>query len=107
MHPPPSWPAFWTSLAQEWGPFVPIHVANRVTLQFMTAEHVSAQHCAFLMTDPEFASAMDRIRTAGLTYWADPLQQRENEIDDGPGGRKVYFLDPSHHLMEILTAPAG
>ncbi|MEK6443731.1 hypothetical protein [Pseudonocardia sp. T1-2H] len=78
-----------------------------MTLQFLTDQNVRPQHCAFLMSAPEFDSAMDRTTIARLTYWADPFQQCENEIHEGPDGRKAYFLDPSGHLIEILAPPSG
>ncbi|MFC5950947.1 VOC family protein [Pseudonocardia lutea] len=91
----------------EQGPFTPVPLANQVTLQFMTDQNVRPQHCAFVMDAHEFDAAMDRIGLSRVTYWADPFQQRANEIHEGPDGRKAYFLDPSGHLMEILAPPPG
>ena len=90
-----------------WGPFVPVQLANRVTLDYMTVPEVRPQHYAFLVSDAEFDAAFARIRDAGLTYYADPGKQQPGEINHRHGGRGVYFDDPDGHFMELLTAPYG
>jgi catechol 2,3-dioxygenase-like lactoylglutathione lyase family enzyme len=92
-----------------WGPFVPVATSNGVTLDFATipAESITSQHYAFLVSDDEFDAAFDRIRQAGLTYYADPHLQRPGEINHHYGGRGLYFLDPAGHGMEIITRPYG
>ncbi len=42
-----------------------------------------------------------------MTYWADPALRRENVINTNDGGRGFYFLDPSGHVLEVLTRPYG
>jgi len=90
-----------------WGPFVPLQLANRVTLDYMDVPEVRPQHYAFLVSDDEFEAAFTRIRDAGLTYYADPGKQQPGEINHRHGGRGVYFDDPDGHLMELITAPYG
>lgn len=93
----------------EWGPFVPLVLANGVTLDFATApaESITVQHYAFLISEAEFDAAFERIRGAGLTYYADPHLERPGEVNRNDGGRGLYFLDPSGHGMEIITVPYG
>ncbi len=85
------------------GPFVPVQVDNGVTLDYADRADFTGQHCAFLVGDEEFDRAFQRIRDAGLTYWADPGHQQPGEINHRWGGRGVYFADPGGHNMEILT----
>ena len=85
------------------GPFVPVRLANRVTLDFGDADDVRGQHLAFLVSDSEFDAAFARLRAADIAYWADPMHQQPGEISRGPGGRGVYFEDPDGHNMELLT----
>lgn len=85
------------------GPFVPVAVSNNVTLDYADRTEFHAQHCAFLVSEGEFDAAFDRIRAAGLDYWADPGHNQPNEINRRWGGRGVYFDDPNGHNMEILT----
>lgn len=85
------------------GPFVPVVVSNNVTLDYADRTEFHAHHCAFLVNDSEFDAAFDRIRAAGLDYWADPGHNQPNEINRRWGGRGVYFDDPNGHNMEILT----
>ena len=92
---------------EQWGPFVPVVVSNGVTLDYMDSDEFTWQHCAFLVTEEEFDAAFERIKQAGLTYWADPNHTKVNEINHDWGGRGVYFDDPNGHHMEILTQPYG
>ena len=93
----------------EFGPFLPVDTSNGVTLDFATtpAESIVPQHYAFLVSDAEFDAAFDRIKAAGVEYYADPFRKRPHEINHNDGGNGVYFLDPSGHAMEIITRPYG
>lgn len=93
----------------EWGPFIPVSTANGVTLDFATvpAESITVQHYAFLISEAEFDAAFEKIRSAGIPYWADPHGKQPGEINHNDGGRGVYFPDPSGHGMEIITRPYG
>ncbi|MFE7750546.1 VOC family protein [Streptomyces sp. NPDC057428] len=93
----------------EWGPFIPVVLANGVTLDFaaIPAESITAQHYAFLISEAEFDTAFDRIRARGVEYYADPHMKRHAEINHNDGGRGVYFADPSGHGLELITRPYG
>lgn len=93
----------------EFGPFLPVVTGNGVTLDFATApaESITQQHYAFLVSEAEFDAAFDRIRQAGVRYYADPHLERPDEINHRDGGNGVYFLDPAGHAMELLTRPYG
>ncbi|MFI6686726.1 VOC family protein [Streptomyces sp. NPDC050485] len=98
------------AVGKEWGPFIPVETSNGVTLDFATAPEdtpITAQHYAFLVSEEEFDATFGRIKAMNLPYWADPFQQRPNEINHNDGGRGVYFPDPSGHGLEILTVPYG
>jgi catechol 2,3-dioxygenase-like lactoylglutathione lyase family enzyme len=96
-------------VGREWGPFIPVSTANGVTLDFATvpAESITVQHYAFLISEAEFDAAFEKIRSAGIPYWADPHGKQPGEINHNDGGRGVYFPDPSGHGMEIITRPYG
>ncbi len=93
----------------EWGPFIPVDTANGVTLDFATipVESITVQHYAFLLSEEEFDVAFEKIRSAGVPYFADPHGRHPGEINHNDGGRGVYFTDPSGHGMEIITRPYG
>jgi catechol 2,3-dioxygenase-like lactoylglutathione lyase family enzyme len=92
-------------VGKQWGPFVPVEVANGVTLDYADAADFSRQHCAFLVSEEEFDAAYQRIREGGVAYYADPHHRRPGEINHLYGGRGVYFKDPDGHNMEIITQP--
>jgi catechol 2,3-dioxygenase-like lactoylglutathione lyase family enzyme len=85
------------------GPFLPVELANRVTLDFADAEVVRPQHYAFLVGDEEFDAAFGRVRDAGVEYYADPGHREPGEINHREGGRGIYFADPDGHNLELLT----
>jgi catechol 2,3-dioxygenase-like lactoylglutathione lyase family enzyme len=86
------------------GPFVPVTVANGVTLDFADfVPRVQSQHYAFLIDEDEFDEVLERIMASGASWFADPNHTKPNEIIHRRGGRGVYFVDPSGHNMEVLT----
>jgi catechol 2,3-dioxygenase-like lactoylglutathione lyase family enzyme len=86
------------------GPLMGVEVDNEVTLDFIDAAgEVSVQHYAFLISESEFDAIFTRIRERRLAYWSDPGRTRPNEINTFGGGRRIYFQDPSGHLLEIMT----
>ncbi|MET7353438.1 VOC family protein [Streptomyces mirabilis] len=95
-------------VAPEYGPFVPVQMPNGVTLDYMdTAESISPQHYAFLVSEDDFDAILARVCEADLTYWADPHHHHPGEINHNDGGRGAYFDDPNGHNLEILTRPYG
>ncbi|MET9958354.1 VOC family protein [Streptomyces sp. NPDC006326] len=93
----------------EWGPFIPVSTGNDVTLDFATAPagSIAVQHYAFLVSEEEFDVSFEKIRSAGIPYFADPYMKHPGEINHNDGGRGLYFRDPSGHGMEIITRPYG
>ncbi|AZS72410.1 bleomycin resistance protein [Streptomyces lydicus] len=88
------------------GPFAALKLDNGVALDY--AEHVAGgefvpTHYAFLVTEEEFDGIFGRIQERGLSYWADPMHSKPQEINTLDGGRGVYILDPDGHNMEFLT----
>uniref|UniRef100_A0AAU3H2W5 VOC family protein n=1 Tax=Streptomyces sp. NBC_01401 TaxID=2903854 RepID=A0AAU3H2W5_9ACTN len=97
------------TVGTEWGPFIPVVLANGVTLDFATlpAESITVQHYAFLISEAEFDTAFGHIEALGIDYYADPHKKHPGEINRNDGGRGVYFPDPSGHGMELITRPYG
>jgi catechol 2,3-dioxygenase-like lactoylglutathione lyase family enzyme len=91
-------------VGEESPPFVPVRLANGVTLDFMTGDDVRPQHYAFLLSDEEWDAAYQRLRDSGIGTWADPDYSEPDEINTRWGGRGVYFHDPDGHSLEIMTA---
>ncbi len=90
----------------EWGRFQIVQTGNGVSVDFMSRKgRIAEQHYAFLVSEAEFDQIFGRIRDKGLAFWADPARSEEGEINRRDGGRGLYFLDPSGHLLEIITRP--
>lgn len=89
------------------GPFVVVQVDNDVSLDYMDTPYPMSQHYAFLVDEETFDAAFERIRAAGIAYWADPGHRVAGEINTNDGGRGLYFEDPDGHNMEIITVPYG
>jgi catechol 2,3-dioxygenase-like lactoylglutathione lyase family enzyme len=94
---------------EPFGPFFSVHMANEVTLDYLGSGdmEVQLQHYAFLVGEDEFDRIFGRLKERGLAYWADPGRKQEGEINRHWGGRGLYFMDPSGHLLEIITKPYG
>src|SRR6516164_7775509 len=87
--------------------FVPVRTSNGVTLDFAEAAEFRRQHYAFLVGEQEFDTALSRIKSAGVAYYADFNRDGRGQINHLYGGRGFYFDDPDGHLMEIITRPYG
>lgn len=92
--------------APSWGVFTNVQLDEGVLLQFAEPPvEIQMQHYAFLVDDDLFDRAYARIRSWGLDHWADPHREHPGRINEGHGGRGVYFHDPAGHSMEMLTRP--
>lgn len=96
-------------VGEEWGPFIPVVTSNGVTLDFATSDQaiIAAQHYAFLVPEDAFDAIFQRIRQAGIAYYADPAGKQVGQINYNHGGRGLYLLDPAGHGIEVLTNPYG
>jgi catechol 2,3-dioxygenase-like lactoylglutathione lyase family enzyme len=85
-----------------------VDLDNGVSLDFLDNEEpLTVQHYAFLVSDAEFDAGLARVKTKGLTFWADPARTQANEINHHFGGRGFYFENPDGHLLELITRPYG
>ena len=94
-------------VSPRYGPFLPVETSNGVSLDFADSQDVTPQHYAFLVSEAEFDAIFERIKQAGVPYFADPGHRRPDQINHNDGGRGVYFPSPDGHLLEIITRPYG
>jgi catechol 2,3-dioxygenase-like lactoylglutathione lyase family enzyme len=94
-------------LGTPWGPFLPVKLGNGTTLDFVDGGQFDEHHYAFLVDEPTFDAAFERIKASGVAWYADPFRHEPEAINHRYGGRGVYFDDPDRHLMEIITATYG
>lgn len=87
------------------GPFLPIEVANGVTLDYMDSDDFRAHHYAFLVSEEEFDAIFTRIEAAEISYYADPGHRGIGELNHRHGRRGFYFDDPNGHAMEVISNP--
>ena len=90
------------------GPMLVVKLGNGVSLDFYEQDgEIAPQHYAFLLSEEEFDQVLERIRSRGLAYWAEPgkARGRPGELYEHNGGRGLYFEDPDGHLLEIMTRP--
>ncbi len=84
--------------------FSPVRISSQsLTLDFDNREHVEPHHYAVKVSETEFDEIFDRIKKEGLAYGSGPRTPSDMEINNWDGGRGVYFVDPSGHLLELLT----
>jgi catechol 2,3-dioxygenase-like lactoylglutathione lyase family enzyme len=90
------------------GHFVTVEVANGVSLDYDDAASVTtSMHLAFLVDDEDFDPIFERVKAAGVPYFADPAHRKAGEINTRDTGRGFYFPDPDGHNLEVLTRPYG
>jgi len=92
------------------GHFMVVELEHGASLDFADAPEgtdIPRQHYAFLVSEQDFDAIYGKIESRGQEHWADPRAQRPGEINYNDDGRGVYFLDPSGHVLEILTRPYG
>jgi catechol 2,3-dioxygenase-like lactoylglutathione lyase family enzyme len=85
--------------------FVAVELSNGVTLDYDDAEAVVPQHYAFLVDEEQFDAVLQRVRDAGVEYFADARHRVPSEVNARGGGQGFYFSDPDGHNMEVFTKP--
>lgn len=89
------------------GPFAVVELHNGVSLDFMdTADEITSQHYAFLISEEEFDAVTGRLAERGVQTWADPHRTRTGQ-NTNDGGRGCYFDSPDGHNLEVLTRTYG
>lgn len=83
--------------------FAPVEVNDHLTFDFDQSERFGIHHYAFKVGEDEFDAIFGRVKVEGLAYGSGPFSLDDMEINHRGGGRGVYFLDPSGHILEILT----
>lgn len=87
------------------GPFQQVRLTDGRILDFAEPPFdFPGQHFAFLVNDNTFDRVVRLLREWRRDHWADPERRRAEQINTNHGGRGVYFLDPSGHCLEALTA---
>lgn len=86
--------------------FLVLRTTNNASLDFIeTNEDFMTQHYAFLVGENEFEEIFARIKSKGISYWADPARKQPGEINTHFGGRGFYFEEPSGNFLEVITKP--
>lgn len=87
----------------EFSHFIVVRVNDTLCLDFDNSDKFEPHHYAFKVTEQEFDEILSRLQSAQLKYGSGPSEVENMQINHLYGGRGVYFLDPSGHLLEILT----
>lgn len=87
------------------GSFQQVRLSDGRIIDFAeVAADFPGQHVAFLVDDPTFDRLVGLLHAWNWDHWADPQRRLLGQINTNHGGRGVYFLDPSGHYLEALTA---
>jgi catechol 2,3-dioxygenase-like lactoylglutathione lyase family enzyme len=84
------------------GTFAVVRVGE-VSVDFADTDQAPGTHIAFLVSDADFDTILDRVLQRGLEYTADPGHTRPGKLNDNEGGRGFYVLDPDGNNYEFLT----
>jgi catechol 2,3-dioxygenase-like lactoylglutathione lyase family enzyme len=74
-------------------------------LLFCPADAVAPLHLPFRVDPTTFAGVVNRLRAKGVAFGNDPEDRANGHTADPFGGDygRVYFLDPSGHLFEVVA----
>jgi len=88
---------------QDDGRFVSVRSADGLALDFSEPQNsVCVLQCAFLLSGAEFDAALERIRRAGIGFYATFDGKGRGELNLQHGARGIYFNDPDNHLFELI-----
>lgn len=85
------------------GHFTAVRVNADLTLDFDTDTGFGVHHYAFKIGDADFEAIFARLKNEGVPYGSLPSAPENGRINTGGGGRRLYFKDPSGHVLEITT----
>ncbi|MEX0902796.1 MAG: VOC family protein [Pseudohongiellaceae bacterium] len=90
------------------GPFTVIQVSSDFQIQLAPWGTEGYEHYAFSMSPEEFDEIFRRIKESNIDYGPDFHSVGNNTGPGREAGAKgeaptIYFLDPSKHLIEILS----
>jgi hypothetical protein len=80
----------------EWAHFVPVRLANGVTLDFADSKDLRTQHYAFLVGEAEFDAALTRLREA-------TVETTPNSTSPGPA-RSTTSMAAAASISTIRAA---
>ena len=82
-----------------------VDLEHGAALVFSTSATVAAEHIAFRVDAHRFTEVVTRLQARGLPFGNDPEDPRNGMTDDPLGGAgRVYFVDASGHLFEVVCA---
>jgi catechol 2,3-dioxygenase-like lactoylglutathione lyase family enzyme len=83
--------------------FAPVEVNETFNLAFIQADQFQSYHLGFHIGEENFEGILSRLQEAGVPYGNDPREPANMRTDHPFGGQGVFFLDPNHHLFEVMT----
>ena len=86
-----------------WGHFAPVKVNDTLTLDFDNARHPQSNHYAFLASDEEFDSILERVKDEGVAFGSGPGSRADGKINHRHLGRGFYFERENGHVWEVIT----
>lgn len=98
-------------LPEPWenGVFLSFQLSDLVVINVASPPgvQIQAQHYAFLVDDDHFDRIRARLDRDGISYSADPrghVRSDVGQVNPGGTGRRLYFVGPDGHMLEVLTA---
>jgi hypothetical protein len=84
------------------GPFTAVYVNDGLTLDFIeTGDPLPIHHYCFRVEPREFASILERIKSAGIKYRSTVRGPVDMQVN--PQFGNTYWNEPDGHQWEMLT----
>ena len=94
---------FGFEFVKEWGVFAVVKVNSTLSLDFINKEEFHSMHYAFKVSESEFDTIFNNVKTECIAYGSSPFAQEDGDINYNNDGRGVYFKDLNGHVLEIIT----
>ena len=86
-----------------WRAFAPVRINDTLSLDFDDRGAVHPHHYAFLATDEDFDTILQRVKDEGVAFGSGLGYQDDGEINHLYEGRGLYFRDANGHSWEVIT----
>ena len=86
-----------------WAHFAPVKVNDTLSLDFDDRERFESHHYAFIASDEEFDTILERVKGEGVAFGSGPGSQDDGQINHHHQGRGFYFQDANGHSWEVIT----
>ena len=90
------------------GKFVSVRVNDELRLFFVSTDHVTCQHLAFVVDNTTFDQILEQLQQMQISFGNSPRDTSNGRTDHPFAARGLFWTDTDGHLFELMTSgPEG